>query len=241
MPATPSGTPRRGGLSALTLLLAAAPVAAAAATPVAPPPRGDPPAAAHEIRIDPRDFKVVPRDSGPVNYYTVVDDPEGAFIRGAYAPPNQTAVLGWALPGDLHRPVARVRWRWRILAFPQGGNECQSGKTDSAAVIYLTWKRGLRFYAVKYVWSTVGPTGAICARRRNIFAAQDTIIVESGGPLGKWRTVDVDPDAEFRKYFESGNPKADVAAFQGIGILSDGDQTQSPAAADFGGFVLTLR
>jgi hypothetical protein len=216
-----------------------------AGTPDASSPAGGPGAGGavdpHEIKVDVHSFQVVPDDSGPVNYYTVVDDPEGSYIRSAYAPPIETTVLGWAVPEKLRYSVVRVRWRWRALTLPSGGNECESGKNDSAAVVYLTFKRWARWYGLKYVWSGVGPRGATCDQRRNLLRAQDSIIAESGGPIGQWRTVVVYPEAEFRKHFDAGKTAPDPPAFVGIGIMSDGDQTQSPSAADFGGFEITIR
>ena len=107
-----------------------------------------------------------------------------------------------------------------------------------AAVVYLTWKRGLRYYTLKYVWSAVGTKGRTCDSKRNPFVAQDTIILESGGPLGSWRTEDIDLAAQFRAHFEHGDAKAEVPDFVGIGLMTDGDQTGSPSAADFGSFTL---
>ena len=38
--------------------------------------------------------------------------------------------------------------------------------------------------------------------------------------------------------FAGGDPGADVPELQGIGVMSDGDQTGSISAADYAGFVL---
>src|SRR5262249_48331624 len=110
--------------------------------------------------------------------------------------------------------------------------ECSDGKGDSAAVLYLTWKRALKYYTLKYVWSAVSTKGAVCDTKRNPFVAQDTIILETGGPLGVWKAEQIDLQREFRNHFESGDPNADVPGFFGIGIMTDGDQTQSESAAD---------
>ncbi|WP_176066344.1 DUF3047 domain-containing protein [Anaeromyxobacter diazotrophicus] len=243
--------PVRGGGRALAaaLALAASPGLAAGPAPEAPPP-ADGAVAPHgsgapedpkALRVDVRDFQVVKNDSGPINYYTVVADADGEYLHGSYVPPMETTVLAWTMPDRLRRSAARVRWRWRAAILPVGGNECVSGKNDSAAVVYLTFKRGFRWYALKYVWSTVGPWRATCDQRRNLVNAQDTIVAETGGPVGVWRTVEVDPLAEFRRHFDAGRSGAEAPEFMGIGVMSDGDQTQSPSAADFGGFVVTLR
>jgi hypothetical protein len=201
----------------------------------------EPPIRSREVPLAPREFRVLERESGPVNYYSVVGDDADAFVHAAYRPPWETAVLAHPVPDELRRSVATVRWRWRALVLPAGGDECASGKGDSAAVVYVTWKRGLRWYALKYVWSAVGRKGAVCDGKRNPFRAQDTVIVESGGPLGAWRTVTIDPDAEFRRHFAPDDPRAEVPDLAGVAIMSDGDATRSASEADYGGFVLTTR
>ncbi len=183
-------------------------------------------------------FKVVERESGPTNYYKLYRDADPPFIRAEYHPPYETTVLGVEVP-DGDRAAARVlSWRWRAVTLPKGGNECQAGKGDSAAVVYISWRRTLRWYALKYVWSAVGPKGAVCDKKSNPFAAQDTVVLESGAPLGEWKTERIDLKAEYRKHFEGGDPTASVPDFMGVGIMSDGDQTHSDSSADYADFVL---
>jgi len=191
-----------------------------------------------EIRADLHAFQVVTQDSGPINYYTFVDQGPLPYIHAAYRPPYETTVLGYAFPESLRHSIASLRWRWRALVLPRGGNECADGRGDSAAVVYVTWKRGLRWYSLKYVWSSVGPKGATCDRKRNPFRAKDTVIVESGPPIGQWRSVQMSPDVEFRNHFEDGDATASVPDLVGVGIMSDGDQTNSPSEADYADFVM---
>jgi hypothetical protein len=189
--------------------------------------------------VDPHQFQFIKRESGPVNYYTVVDDPAGgAYIHADYQPPLQTAVLGYEIPEKSQSSARLVRWRWRAVASPKGGDECAAGREDSAAVVYVFWKRDLHFYALKYVWSTVGTKGAVCGRKRNLFLAQDTIILETGGPLKTWINEQIDLKAEFRSHFAGGKEDAPVPPLVGLGIMSDGDQTKSESVADYERFTL---
>jgi hypothetical protein len=211
-----------------------APIAAASDEPKKP--QSDPSLKA--TRIPARAFRVIERESGDVNYYTVYEDPEGDFIRSLYRPPYETTVLGIEVPEKLRQKTKLVRWRWRALAMPKNASECKAGFSDSAAVVYVTFKRGLKWYSLKYVWSTSAKKGETCDPKRNPFVAQDTIVMESGGPTADWKYVEIDPRADFRNHFEGGNPNADVPDFVGIGIMSDGDQTQSLASADYGDFMI---
>lgn len=215
-----------------------APVLAAALV-LAPPARARaeaPPS--HELAADVTQWRLVARESGMTNYYVVVRDPAMPFVRARYVPPWETAVLGFSVPDELRSKVRRARWKWRAMTLPRGGDECAKGKGDSAAVVYLTWKRGLRWYTLKYVWSAVGAVGAVCDRKRNLFVAQDTVILESGGPLGRWTSEEIDLPAAFRGHFNRGRTDADVPDFEGLGIMTDGDQTQSESAADYAQFAL---
>jgi hypothetical protein len=209
-------------------------LALATVTLLASPPATAP----REVAVEPGQWRVVERDSGPDNYYVVVRDPAMPFVRARYQPPMQTTVIGWQAPDAVRSGARLLRWKWRVEAFPRGGNECEKGRGDSAAVVYATWKRGLKWYTLKYVWSSVGPLGTTCDRKRNVFMAQDTVVLESGGALDQWKDEAIDLRAEFRRHFEDGKPDADVPDFAGIGLMSDGDQTRSDSAADYAAFVI---
>jgi hypothetical protein len=193
---------------------------------------------AREIAADVEKWQVVHNHSGPDVYYALVRTPPMPFLRADYRPPMQTTVLGWQVPESARASAHTLRWKWRAQTFPVGGNECAEGKHDSAAVVYASWKRGLRWYALKYVWSSVGPKSATCDGRRGLFVAQDTILLESGGPTDEWRSETIDLRADFRRHFEDGRVDADVPDFVGLGIMSDGDQTHSESAADYAAFVV---
>jgi hypothetical protein len=59
-------------------------------------------------------------------------------------------------------------------------------------------------------------------------------------PGAHWESGDesLDLEAEFRKHFAGGDPRADVPDLIGIAVLTDGDDTHSVSSADFGSFVL---
>jgi hypothetical protein len=190
------------------------------------------------LNLDVTHWQVVKRDSGPVNYYQVVNDPSMPFVHAHYTPPEATTVLGFQLADNDRQRANSVSWQWRAVTLPKGGDECADGRTDSAAVVYLTWKKTFRYFTLKYVWSAVGRRGAVCDRKRNMFVAQDTIILESGAPLGVWRNEEIDLKTEFRRHFDDGDPAGDVPDFVGVGIMTDGDQTKSESEADYAGFVL---
>jgi hypothetical protein len=187
--------------------------------------------------LDVHSWRIVERESGPTNYYWIVNDSD-PFIRARYTPNTETAVLGVKLSDAQKRDTSALRWRWRAETLPNEGSECAWGKGDSAAAVYLTWRRGLKWYTLKYVWSSVDARGAVCHSVRNPFVAQDTVVLESGAPLDTWQSEQIDVKAEFRRHFEGGNMSADVPELLGVGIMTDGDQTHSVSAADYADFEL---
>jgi hypothetical protein len=196
-------------------------------------------AAPTDVRLDVHQFRIVERESGPTNYYSVIDDPVEPFIRAQYRPDFDTAVFGVKLP-ESTRHATHLHWDWRARVLPRDPGLCnsQSGISDTAALIYAIWKRGLRWYTIRYVWSARAPKGNVCNGKRNIFLAEDTVVLETGAGTGGWVSEELDLPTEFRRHFEGGNLHADVPDFVGIGLMTDGDQAHSDSAADYADFVL---
>jgi len=221
----------------------------AAASCAAPAPQAPPAAptatatispdasASSRVVLEPNGWRVIERESGPVNYYRVVSEGGRSFIRSEYRPPYETTVLGYELDAQTRERARQLSWSWRARTLPVGGDECTPGRGDSAAVVYVTWRRGLRYYSLKYVWSAVGRKGAVCDQKRNPFVAQDTVILEAGD-AGGWKSESIDLHAEFLRHFADGDD-TNVPGFVGVGIMSDGDQTGSESSADYGDFEIS--
>src|SRR6266516_2133797 len=111
--------------------------------------------------------------SGPEVYYQVVESPDGPVLRGSYHPGMQSVTMGIRVPEGLGHRVGLVRWHWRARAFPDHGDECRDGRGDSAASVSLAFKRGWKWYILKYVWSSASPLGAVCDQKRTPLLARD--------------------------------------------------------------------
>jgi hypothetical protein len=190
----------------------------------------------HKYPLDLSALKVLQRDSGPVNYYRTIWDGADSFIRADYQPGMQTVTLFEPLPDLFRRGVRKFRWRWRALVLPKNGNECANGLGDSAAAVYVTWKRGLRWYSLKFIWSTDAKVGQVCNKQRNPFVFSDSIVLHSGQTSAEWVEEEVDPEALFQQHFIDTGDTDYLPELQGIGILTDGDQTNSQSSADYAGF-----
>ena len=199
-------------------------------------------AATREIVVDARRFQVAKGQSGPVSYYEVVTgEPGGAYLRGRYRPPLESVVMAIEIPKHLRQRIVRLRWRWRATAMPQGGNECDDKRKDTAASVYVVFKRALRWYSLKYVWSDGSPQGTVCAKRRWPLSAQDSVILRSSGVSSEWVEEDIDPVQAFRDHFAGGDPRAEVPDLVGVGVMTDGDDTKSESGADWSGFRLVVK
>jgi DUF3047 family protein len=192
------------------------------------------------VRAPVEQWRFVDSQSGPVNYYSLLREAGGPFIRGSYQPPFKKAVFGFELSESNRKRVRRLDWNWRAIKFPLQSDECSSKKGDSTAVLYVTWRRTLRWYSLKYVWSATRPRGTVCDRRRNPFVAQDTVVLRSGGPVGVWNHESLDLAREYRAHFEDGDSNADVPPLIGLGIMTDGDQTKTESTGDYAEFVFSL-
>jgi hypothetical protein len=181
-------------------------------------------------------LKVLQRDSGPVNYYQTLVEGPLRYIHADYRPPLSTVTLFEPLPDQFRRGVRRFRWRWRAQVLPVHGNECSKSLGDSAAAVYLTWKSGLRWYSLKFVWSADAKVGDTCNKIRSPFVFSDSIVLHSGHTSADWVQEDVDPAWLFQRHFIDTGDTDSYPELQGIGILSDGDQTHTESSADYASF-----
>lgn len=217
-------------MSQLTQLVCAVLVAAAS-------DGGTPPSRAEHRGIVPLEsFEVFKEDSGPVNYYSIVKEGDTRMLHGAYKPGWGNCVLYAVVPQQARQRVTRVSWRWRVHTLPKDSNDCGPGFSDNAASVFMAFKAGFKYMVIKYVWSTLGTPGTSCQSTRGWFFDRDTIFAEVGGPLDEWKSMEVDPRAEFARRF--GGTAKDAPDFVGILIMTDGDNSQSPAEADYADFVV---
>jgi hypothetical protein len=193
-------------------------------------------ASSHRVVIPPGAFTVFKEDSGPVNYYSVGEDGGTPILRAVYRPGLGNVVMNVRVPEAARQAVRSVSWRWRAHALPKEANDCGPGASDSAASVFLAFKAGLKLMVIKYVWSTLGTVGTSCQSNRGWFFDRDTTLVQVGGPLDVWASHTLDPRREFVKHY--GGKLEDVPDFVAIGVMTDGDNSQSPSEADYADFVV---
>ena len=133
------------------------------------------------------------------------------------------------------RLFQKLRWRWRVHDLPEGSDETDDDKNDSAAAVRLIiGRRALNPLAgksLKYIWSETLPKGTVISSSR-----QHTIVLRSGkDDLGKWVWEEVDAYQDYRRLF-GGDPRP----VDFVGLLTDSDNTKTVVAADYDDIIFII-
>jgi len=166
--------------------------------------------------------------------YLIEVEGENHFLRGAPPKGAEGKIIYKRQVIDLKK-TPLLHWKWRALVLPEGGDEGGKGKNDSAAGVYVYLQKGPLRRILKYCWSS-SHTGKewITAPNPSWFWKTRMKVLRTGPPLGQWVEETVDLAKDFKEAF--GDDAIDRA--EGIGVLSDGDQTKSLSSADYDDFVL---
>jgi hypothetical protein len=161
------------------------------------------------------------KDSGK-EMYKVADEGGRRFL---HADVNNAAVqVGKKFEWDLKEyPV--LTWAWRAVEFPRGSDE-RTGKNDSAAAVYAVFPgSAVSVKSVKYIWSEKVPKGTHIPQTRG---NTQGLVLRTGGD-GEWVEERVNVADHYKKYFRTDElPKP-----EGIGLLTDGDDTGSRSRGDY--------
>lgn len=127
-----------------------------------------------------------------------------------------------------------ISFRIRVNRIPEGGDERDDRKVDSAAGVYVTLK--MKFFgkipeSIKYVWSSTLPVGA-AVRRSGVGRPWQVVFGSGDDGLGEWRTYVFDLRQAYEDTFGGDAPSRSV----GLGVLSDANSLDSEAYADYDDF-----
>jgi hypothetical protein len=159
--------------------------------------------------------------------YWVAEEGGNRFLRAEDS--GQNVILVKPLRWDL-RDYPYLSWRWRIRAVPTRSDERYEDLADSAAGLYLTYRKriGLIPQSVKFVWSAALPKGS--AFRRSGVGMPWAVVVGSGADLlNTWHRFEFNVLEAYRRTFGGEPPSTPL----GIGILSDANNTRTRAFADY--------
>jgi hypothetical protein len=126
-----------------------------------------------------------------------------------------------------------LKWQWRVLKLPKGGDERFKETGDSAAAIYVIFEGFLRPNTIKYVWSASLPLGTTTESPYNS-KTKIVVLRNQNSPMGQWVTESVNVYADYKRLYK-GEPKQ----VQAIGLMSDSDNTGSMAVAHYKGIMIS--
>jgi len=126
-----------------------------------------------------------------------------------------------------------LKWQWRAVKLPQGGDERFKETGDSAAAIYVIFEAFIRPDTIKYVWSTSLPLGTTTQSPYNS-KTKIVVLQNQHSPLDQWIAETVDVCADYKRLF--GKEPEQV---QAIGLMSDSDNTGSVAIAHYRGIAVS--
>lgn len=131
-----------------------------------------------------------------------------------------------------------LSWKWRVHKLPEGANEDENGKNDTAASLYVVFDMG-RIALIKkvpkmirYTWSSTLEKGTVTSK---LFGNQQIMVVESGkDKMGEWVTFERNIVEDYRRLFGDDPPKKPLA----ILLMSDGDSMNENSIADYDDIIL---
>ena len=129
-----------------------------------------------------------------------------------------------------------LRWRWKAVVLPRGGDSRKKETDDQAVQIYVAWPRfpeSLRSRIIGYVWDTTAPVGTIVKSQKT---GTVTYVVLRSGPsqLGQWLTESRNVADDFKRIY--GEAPEDPGA---VSIAIDSNDTGSEAASFVGEILFT--
>ena len=171
------------------------------------------------------------------NYYRLGQEDGRTTLHADYPAGAKTVTLGRRLK-DGSCNGNTLAWSWRVHRFPTGSDERLSAKADSAVAVYATFGSMLHRQSLKYVWSSVLPTGTVVGRKKSMLFDVVTLVLEGPGPVDVWKRETVNAAADWARYFGNGKTTAQAPPLVALGVLTDGDQTHTTPSADYADFTL---
>ena len=120
-----------------------------------------------------------------------------------------------------------LSWQWRAIELPKGGDERYKNTGDSAAAIYVIFEGRFRPKSIKYVWSASLPIGTTTESPYNS-KTKVVVVRNQSSPMAQWVSERVNVYTDYQRLFGS-----ETESVQAIGLMSDSDNTQSTAIADY--------
>lgn len=161
--------------------------------------------------------------------YKVAEENGNHFLHARAV--NQGVQVGLARPFEPSRHPF-LSWRWRVEQLPTGADERVKHVNDSAAGVYVLFGSRIMPRVIKYVWSSSLPVGTRL-NSPHYWRARIIVLRSGSATDGAWYKETVNIYQDYKESFGS-----EPGKIEGIAILTDSDNTQTQAEADYDDFVL---
>lgn len=96
-----------------------------------------------------------------------------------------------------------MRWRWRVLNLPTGGDGRVEGKDDQPVALYLGTSAWLKKHSIAYRWECETPKGfeGKTSYAGGIVHVHFITLCDKSVPVGEWRTESRNVAEDFRKAY----------------------------------------
>jgi hypothetical protein len=168
--------------------------------------------------------------------YVVAEEAGNRYLRAQFLPGTKGKVIFKKVEWDTEQyPI--LSWRWRVGSWATGSTVKESRKEDSSAAVYVSFKSGIKNYVIKYIWGVTDPVDTGYSKGKwNPGGSLEAVIIRSGGELGQWITETRNIREDYKKLYKKDPPSKTAT---GIGVLTEGDGTQTVPQADYDDFKIS--
>jgi hypothetical protein len=187
----------------------------------------------YHVEKFPRRFRTYPfQRSKASRIYKVAEEKDNFYLK-AVDGENLSTIIFREFLWDVDT-YPYISWRWRARILPKRADERNGLTNDSACGVYVNFGK-YQGEVLKYTWSTLAPAGTVYIKKPD---KMNIIVKESGTDhLRQWQTVTLHIPNEYARHFKKPLDKRP----SGIGVLTDGNATGTPAACDYDDFMISQK
>jgi hypothetical protein len=165
----------------------------------------------------------------PSYNFEIVSDGGQSVLRLKSA--GESSTISRDLNGGIDlKETPIIKWSWKAIALPSGGNACQKETDDQAAQLYVAW---LRSRIIGYIWDSTAPIGTIC-KSQKMHGVTYVIVASGAKQLGKWVAESRNVLRDFQRIYGETPDKPSTLA-----LSIDSDDTGSNADSLIGTIAFT--
>ena len=119
-------------------------------------------------------------------------------------------------------------WKWRIIKFPGNGVITEKLKGDNGGSVYVIFSGFIFRSVIKYAWSNYYSKETFIDKNSRM---KIIVLRDKNDPLNSWLIENRNILEDYKKFFGK-----DAPSISAIAIMTDSDETNSYAEADYANF-----